>query len=165
METETLKLGDKKLKEIAQPVIDFNKELVALIDQMYFLLKKYHGVGLAAPQIGISKRIIVYGLENNSRYPNIENVPFNALINPVILYYSEKQDEFFEGCLSIPNVRGPVERSTYITGYAQDQSGNIINFQEGDFIARIIQHEVDHLNGINFLQRIKDNSRIIYSAN
>ena len=165
MENEILKIGNELLKAIAEPMIAFDESLIILANKMYTMIKTYQGVGLAAPQIGISKRLIVYGSENNKRYPNTGDIPFNALVNPVILSYSPEQEEFFEGCLSTPNIRGSVKRSISIAGYAQDLTGKIVTFEEKGFLARIIQHEVDHLNGISFLQRINDNSRIVYSSN
>lgn len=162
---EILRIGNEQLKTIASPVLEFDENLIHLVNKMYTLLKKYQGVGLAAPQLGIAKRILVYGVENNKRYPDAANIPLNALINPIILEYSSQQDELFEGCLSVPNIRGPVQRSVTISGYAQDLTGKIVPFQHDGFLARIIQHELDHLNGIIFLQRIQDNSRIIYSKN
>jgi peptide deformylase len=165
MENEILKIGEPLLKTIATPVIEFNDHLKVLVNNLYTLLTKYQGAGLAASQLGITKRVLVYGLENNPRYPGIAKIPFNTLINPVILHYSEEQEEFFEGCLSIPNIRGPVLRSSSIAGYAQDLTGTIVPFESSGFLSRIIQHEVDHLNGIMFLQRVKDNSRIIYTNN
>jgi peptide deformylase len=162
---EILRIGDEQLKTIASPVLEFDENLIHLVNKMYNLLKKYQGVGLAAPQLGIAKRILVYGVENNKRYPDAPNIPLNALINPIVLEYSSQQDELFEGCLSVPNIRGPVQRSVTISGYAQDLTGKIVPFQHDGFLARIIQHELDHLNGIIFLQRIQDNSRIVYSKN
>ena len=163
MENEILKIGEDLLKVIALPVVNFDENLLLLVNKMYSLMQKYYGVGLAAPQIGISQRILVYGTTSNVGYPNTPDIPCNVLINPVILQYSNKQEELLEGCLSVPNIRGPVNRSISIAGYAQDLTGKIIIFEEQGFLARIIQHEIDHLNGISFLQRIHDFSKVVFA--
>lgn len=163
MENEILKIGDQLLTRIAVPVIHFDENLLVLVNKMYSLMQKYHGVGLAAPQIGISQRILVYGTTSKLQQPNTHDIPCNVLINPVILQYSNEQEELFEGCLSVPNLRGSVNRSISIAGYAQDLAGKIVMFEEQGLLARIIQHEIDHLNGILFLQRMHDLSKIVYS--
>lgn len=158
-----VRIGDPLLKLRAKELSEFNtKELNELVDFLFFNMKHYNGVGLAAPQIGESKRIIVYGFDHNPRYPNEKPVPLTVLINPEILSFSEEQDEYYEGCLSVPNIRGLVPRSTSIKYRAYTVEGKMIEKETKGFEARIIQHEVNHLDGILFPMKMTDISSLKY---
>ena len=159
-----IKIGDHLLKQRASPITDFgSNELSQLIDQLFSHMRHYNGVGIAAPQIGISKHIFVYGFEKNSRYPDQQPVPENALLNTEILFYSEETIEIYEGCLSVPNIRGLVPRFSTIKYRANTPTGEVIEKTASGFEARIIQHEVDHLEGKVFPMRMKDISTLLYS--
>jgi len=142
------------LRQIAQEVDNFKtQELKELVAQMLKIMENKHGVGLAAPQIGISKRIMVYGFEFNPRYPDAKPVSKNYIINPQILLESPEQDDFEEGCLSVPNTRGIVSRAKHIRYSGFDIDGNNFEKEASGFEARIILHELDHLNGVLFIDK------------
>ncbi|MCW9024560.1 MAG: peptide deformylase [Gammaproteobacteria bacterium] len=154
---ETLKMGHPVLQQAAQPVIEFNTpELDALIVDMLDTMDAMNGVGLAAPQIGSSLRVIIFGVEANPRYPEVEMVPQTILINPEITILDETQEDGWEGCLSVPGMRGLVPRYQKISYRGFDATGLAINREASGFHARVVQHELDHLDGILYPQRIKD---------
>ncbi|MDH5571610.1 MAG: peptide deformylase [Gammaproteobacteria bacterium] len=154
---ETLKMGEPILQQIAAPLTRFNTpELDALIVDMLDTMQALNGAGLAAPQIGVSLRVTIFGVEANSRYPDVEPVPMTVLINPEILVLSNMQEDGWEGCLSVPGLRGLVPRYTQIEYRGFNQRGELIVRQASGFHARVVQHEVDHLDGILYPQRIKD---------
>lgn len=154
---ETLKMGHPLLFQVAQPVQEFNTpELDALIEDMYDTMADLNGAGLAAPQIGVSQRLVIFWVESNPRYPEVEAVPNTVLINPQIEILGQDMDSGWEGCLSVPGMRGLVPRYTRIRYQGFDQHGNKIEREATDFHARVVQHEVDHLDGILYPQRIKD---------
>ncbi|MEJ2142475.1 MAG: peptide deformylase [Gammaproteobacteria bacterium] len=154
---ETLKMGHPLLLQVAEPVKDFNTpELDALIEDMYDTMQALDGAGLAAPQIGVCKRVVIFGVDANPRYPQVEPVPRTVLINPSIEIISGDKESGWEGCLSVPGMRGLVPRFTKIRYSGCDQSGNPIEREATDFHARVVQHEVDHLDGILYPQRIED---------
>ena len=154
---ETLKMGHPILQQIATLVTEFNTpELDALIVDMLDTMTELNGVGLAAPQIGVSLRVIIFGVEATPRYPDVEPVPQTVLINPEITLLDESQEDGWEGCLSVPGLRGLVPRYKKIAYRGFDQYGGQISRQASDFHARVVQHEVDHLDGILYPQRIKD---------
>lgn len=158
-----VKIGDPLLKQKAKEISQFStKELNEFIEYLFFNMKSYNGVGLAAPQIGESKRIIVYGFDHNPRYPNEKPVPITVLINPEILSFSEGTEDYYEGCLSVPNIRGLVSRSASIRYRAYTMDGETIEKEAKGFEARIIQHEVDHLDGIVFPMKMTDISSLMY---
>lgn len=158
-----VKIGDPLLLKKAELVNDFgSKALSELIDLLFHNMQHHHGVGLAAPQIGVSKSIFVYGFEKNPRYPTEKPVPLTVLINPEIITYSEEKDEYYEGCLSVPQIRGKVPRPTSIKYKAYDFEGELIEKEASGFEARIIQHETDHLNGILYPMQMTDMSSLIY---
>jgi peptide deformylase len=162
MNTKAIKLGNPKLRLISEPVHqnDFgSKELRELVDLLFDTMHEEGGVGLAAPQIGINKRLLVFGMEK-SPYPDRESVPYTTLINPTIEFLTEETEEAYEGCISVGALRGKVPRKTkiYYTGY--DIEGNIIEREVSGFHARVVQHEYDHLDGIIFLDRMKDFSSL-----
>ena len=152
-----LKMGDPLLLEVAKNVEKFNTpELDALILDMQDTMASLEGAGLAAPQIGVSLQIVIFGIEKNSRYPDAEEVPFTVLLNPKITPLTEEMEEGWEGCLSVPGMRGMVPRFTRLRYQGLDQHGNTIDRSVDGFHARVVQHECDHLQGILYPMRITD---------
>jgi peptide deformylase len=127
-----------------------------LIDDMIETMKEYDGVGLAADQVHLSKQVAVLEVADNPRYPNKPPVPLTVLVNPKIIPLSEELEEDWEGCLSIPDLRGKVPRYKHIRVQAWDRNGAELDFVAEDFHARVIQHEFDHLNGHVYLDRMRD---------
>ncbi len=153
----TVKLmGDPTLTEESIPVTEFDETLHLLIKDLKETMIKKGGVGIAAPQIGINKRVILFGFDKNERYPTEAPVPFTVLINPEYKILSDKLIFGWEGCLSVPGLRGLVPRYESIQYQGYDMDGNLIERTAEGFHARIIQHEVDHLDGILFPFRIED---------
>ena len=155
-------IGAESLREISKPVIDFDDSLIGLVNKLFDTLNQYHGVGIAAPQIGVNQRVFIYGFKENVRYPNEKPIPDTVMINPVILSKSEATLSYMEGCLSVPNLRGEVTRAESIEGYSQNIKGEIVPFNVSGFEARIIQHELDHLDGILFIDKVKDPKTLVY---
>ena len=154
------KAGHPVLSRVAEPVSEFGSEaLHTLVADMWEVVADLNGAGLAAPQIGISLRVVVFAVEENPRYPNVEPVPRTVLINPVIMPLSEETEHGWEGCLSIPGMRGEVPRYKHLRYTGFDEHGNELDRTVSDFHARVVQHECDHLDGILYPQRIKDLSR------
>jgi len=152
-----LKMGERSLLEKSIKVEKFNTlELDALINDMWDTMVAEDGAGLAAPQIGVNLRVVIFGYENNPRYPDAPSVPQTILINPTIVATSNQMDEAWEGCLSVPGMRGLVSRFTNIKYSGFDQKGNPIERVAADFHARVVQHECDHLDGILYPMRIED---------
>ncbi len=152
-----LKMGDPLLALKSSPVTDFDdQDLHRVIEDMIETMRFYHGVGLAAPQIGVSKQIIVLEVAQNDRYPKAENIELEVLINPNITNLSQQEELEWEGCLSLPGLRGQVLRSSNISYEAFNQTGAIQKKTVSGFHARILQHEMDHLNGILYPQRLAD---------
>ena len=132
------------------------------IDDMIETMKEYDGVGLAADQVHESKQIAVLEVDENPRYPNKPNVPLTVLINPKISPLTDEMEEDWEGCLSIPDIRGKVPRHKSIQVQARDRDGKPLEFIAVDFHARVIQHEWDHLNGKVYLDRMRDFSTLTF---
>lgn len=150
-----LLMGDPRLLEIARPVTAFDTpELHALVQDLMETMLAEDGAGLAAPQIGVGLRVVVFGFEGNPRYPDEESVPQTVLVNPVIEALADETNESWEGCLSVPGLRGAVSRYTRIRYSGFDQTGAAIERQASDFHARVVQHECDHLDGILYPQRM-----------
>jgi peptide deformylase len=150
-------MGEPLLYEVAQPVSEFdNRELDALIEDMFDTMASLDGAGLAAPQIGVSKRVVIFGVEANPRYPDAEAVPTTVLINPEIEVLGEDTDAGWEGCLSVPGMRGLVTRPNHIRYRGVDQKGNPLEREAQGFHARVVQHECDHLDGILYPMRLHD---------
>jgi peptide deformylase len=155
-----LRMGDARLLQVAQPVAQFDKpELHALIADMFDTMQAANGAGLAAPQIGINLQIVIFGFKHNARYPDAPAVPETVLLNPVLTPLSDEMEEGFEGCLSVPGLRGSVPRYTRLRYQGVDQYGQPIDRTVDGFHARVVQHEVDHLLGILYPSRIKDFSK------
>jgi peptide deformylase len=154
---EVLKMGDPRLLAVAAPVRDFGTpELETLLADMRDTMRSLNGAGLAAPQIGVGLRVVIFGLELNPRYPEADPVPLTVLINPQLTPLGETQDEGWEGCLSLPGLRGLVPRYRDLRYTGVDASGIPIDRTVKDFHARVVQHEVDHLDGILYPRRIRD---------
>jgi peptide deformylase len=154
---EVLKMGDPRLLEIAEPVREFGSpELIGLLADMQDTMRHLNGAGLAAPQIGVGLRVVIFGFEQNPRYPEEDAVPFTVLINPTLTALSDAQDEGWEGCLSVPGMRGLVPRYRELRYTGFDAAGVPIDRTVKDFHARVVQHEVDHLDGILYPRRIRD---------
>jgi peptide deformylase len=154
---ELLKMGNERLLRIAQPVRDFGSdELRALLQDMLDTMEAAGGVGLAAPQIGVDLQMVIFGFEHSDRYPDAPPVPQTVLINPVIEPLSPDEEEDWEGCLSVPGLRGLVPRFTRIRYRGFDLDGNVIDREAQGFHARVVQHECDHLIGRLYPTRIRD---------
>ena len=154
---EVLKMGDPRLLAVAQPVGEFGTpELENLLTDMRETMQNLNGAGLAAPQIGVGLRVVIFGFEESPRYPEAEPVPYTVLINPELTPLSELQDEDWEGCLSVPGMRGLVPRYRELRYTGFDAAGMPIDRTVKDFHARVVQHEVDHLDGILYPRRIRD---------
>lgn len=152
-----LRMGDPVLRRVATPVEQFDTpELKRLIADMTDTMNACDGAGLAAIQIGVLQRVVIFGVERNPRYPDAVPVPFTVLINPVITPLDEEREEDWEGCLSVPGMRGLVPRYTRIHYRGFDPSGNAIDRDVEGFHARVVQHECDHLDGILYPERIAD---------
>ena len=154
---EVLKMGDPRLLAVADPVdAAGTPELERLLTDMHDTMRHLNGAGLAAPQIGVGLRVVIFGFEQNPRYPAAEDVPFTVLINPKLTPLGEGLVDGWEGCLSVPGMRGLVPRYRQLryTGIGAD--GTAIDRIVGDFHARVVQHEVDHLDGILYPRRIRD---------
>lgn len=152
-----LKMGDPLLYRKAEPVKGFNTpEFDALIADMFDTMAALNGAGLAAPQIGVLQRVAIFSVESNPRYPDVEPVPTTVLINPILAPIGDETEEGWEGCLSVPGLRGLVTRykSLRYTGY--DQHGKPIDRTVSGFHARVVQHEYDHLDGILYPMRLRD---------
>lgn len=158
MKEKILQIGNPLLRTIAEEVTDIQApEIQDLIDELLDLTFQCHGVGIAAPQIGISKRLIVVASHPNIRYPDAPFMSPMAMINPVILSHSQEMVTREEGCLSVQQIRGEVSRYREIEVQYFTRDGQLHQKQYNDFIARIIQHELDHLNGILFVDHLQDN--------
>ena len=154
---EVLKMGDPRLLEKARPVERFGTpELEALLADMRDTMAHLNGAGLAAPQIGVSLRVVIFGVHRNPRYPDVEEVPDTVLINPVLEPIGDEMEEDWEGCLSVPGMRGVVPRYRELRYMGFDENGKPIDRIVDGFHARVVQHECDHLDGILYPMRIRD---------
>jgi peptide deformylase len=159
---EILKMGDERLLRIAQPVPDAmfgSAELDELIADMFDTMVDAGGVGLAAPQIGVDLQLVIFGFDSSERYPDAPPVPRTILLNPDITPLSQDMEEGWVGCLSVPGLRGVVNRYSLIRYRGFDPKGNLIDREAEGFHARVVQHECDHLIGRLYPSRITDFSR------
>jgi peptide deformylase len=162
---EILKMGDPRLLRQAEPVKQFGTvELLDLIVDMFDTMYAANGAGLAAPQIGVNLQLVIFGFKQNPRYPDAAPVPETVLINPVLKPLSEETKEDWEGCLSVPGLRGMVPRWDRLHYEGFDQHGNQISRDADGFHARVVQHECDHLAGILYPMRIKNFSNFGYTS-
>ena len=154
---DVLKMGDPRLLQQAQPLERFDTaELHALLADMRDTMAHLSGAGLAAPQIGVGLQVVIFGVAKNPRYPHADEVPDTVLINPVHTPLSDELEEDWEGCLSVPGLRGMVPRHTRLRYQGFDENGNAIDRSVEGFHARVVQHECDHLAGILYPMRIRD---------
>ncbi len=154
---DILKMGDPRLLRIAQPVTQFDTpELDTLVQDLFDTMHHAKGVGIAAPQIGVDLQVVIFGFERNPRYPHAESVPQTVLCNPVIEVLTDDTEPGWEGCLSVPGLRGQVPRATRIRYSGYDPQGNPVVREAEDFHARVVQHECDHLIGRLYPSRIED---------
>jgi len=161
---EVLRMGDPRLLERSREVARFDTPAIdALLADMRDTMQKYDGAGLAAPQIGVPLRVVIFGVEHNPRYPDAEPVPYTELLNPVIVPLSDEMEEGWEGCLSVPGLRGVVARHSRIRYTGFDPKGRRIEREVSGFHARVVQHECDHLDGILYPMRVRDFSRFGYT--
>ncbi|HET8610636.1 MAG TPA: peptide deformylase [Burkholderiales bacterium] len=152
-----LRMGDPRLLEQARSIADFGTpELAELLADMRDTMAALSGAGLAAPQIGVGLQVVIFGIEHNPRYPDAETVPYTELINPVITPLDDEMVDGWEGCLSVPGLRGMVPRYRRLRYQGFDPDGNPIDRTVSDFHARVVQHECDHLAGILYPMRIRD---------
>ncbi len=152
-----LRMGHPLLQRIAAPVARFGTaELRQLVSDMDDTMRALNGAGIAAPQIGVSLRVVIFEVTRNPRYPQAEPVPYTALVNPVLDPLGDEQDEAWEGCLSVPGLRGRVARHTNLRYRGFDLDGQPIDRTVTGFHARVVQHEVDHLDGILYPLRVAD---------
>ncbi|ALT76348.1 peptide deformylase [Paucibacter sp. KCTC 42545] len=162
---EILKMGDPRLLRVAQPVTEFGTPaLLSLIEDMFDTMRAANGAGLAAPQIGIDLQLVIFGYQSNVRYPDAPPVPPTVLINPVITPLTEDLEEGWEGCLSVPGLRGVVPRFARLHYRGFDAQGQAFEREADGFHARVVQHECDHLQGMLYPMRIKDFSRFGYTS-
>jgi peptide deformylase len=161
-----LKMGTPSLMQPSAPLPKAafgSSELRDLLADMQETMIDANGAGLAAPQIGENVRVVIFQVQNNPRYPDAENVPFTVLINPVITPLSDETEDGWEGCLSVPGLRGVVPRFTKLRYRGFDEHGNTIDRTVDGFHARVVQHECDHLDGVLYPMRMKDLSQLGYT--
>jgi len=151
-----LKMGEPLLRQVALPVSRFDAQLAALVADMDDTMRYLSGAGIAAPQIGVGARVVIFELQDNPRYPHISPVPYTVLVNPTLTALTQEESEGWEGCLSVPGMRGLVPRITRVRYQGFDLNGAPIDRTVEGFHARVVQHEVDHLDGILFPQRVRD---------
>jgi peptide deformylase len=161
---DILRMGDARLLQRSSPVTAFGTpELGALLCDLRDTMAARNGAGLAAPQIGVPLQVVIFGVESNPRYPDAEAVPYTELVNPVLTPLSDEQDEDWEGCLSVPGLRGVVPRFRHLRYEGFDPQGRPIRREVTGFHARVVQHECDHLLGILYPMRMRDHSRFGYT--
>ena len=154
---EILKMGDPRLLRVAQPVLEFGSaELQALVADMQDTMVAANGAGLAAPQIGVDLQLVIFGFQRNERYPEAPPLPFTVLLNPQITPLSDEEVDGWEGCLSVPGLRGQVPRWARIRYTGFDLQGQAIEREADGFHARVVQHECDHLIGRLYPTRMRD---------
>lgn len=155
-----LRMGDPRLLQVSAPVSAFGTpELRALVQDMQDTMAAMNGAGIAAPQIGVQLQVVIFGVGANPRYPDADQVPYTVLCNPAITPLDALEEEGWEGCLSVPGMRGIVPRHANVRYTGCDLDGNPIDRTVSGFHARVVQHECDHLWGILYPMRIRDMSR------
>ena len=157
-------MGDPRLLQVSEPVVEFGaRALFELVADMRDTMAALEGAGIAAPQIGVLKRVVIFGFEHNERYPEADPVPFTVLCNPAIEPLSEEIEDGWEGCLSVPGMRGIVPRYARLRYQGYDQYGNAIDRSVAGFHARVVQHECDHLIGKLYPMRVRDFTKFGYT--
>jgi peptide deformylase len=161
------RLGHPVLRQVARPIPEHEIKAVEtqrLIDDMVETMREYNGAGLAATQVHTLKQVAVIEVLRNPRYPDAPEIPLTVVINPVVTLLTSDMEDGWEGCLSVPEMRGIVPRYSAVRLQAYDRDGQRMDLTAKDFFARVIQHETDHLNGIVYLDRMKDLSTLSYLA-
>ena len=162
---EILKMGDARLLRVAQPVLNFGgPELAALVADMKDTMLAANGAGLAAPQIGEDLQLVIFGFERNQRYPDAEPVPYTVLCNPRIEPLGPEEEDDWEGCLSVPGLRGKVPRHARIRYTGVGPDGRLIDREASGFHARVVQHECDHLVGRLYPTRMRDLTQLGFTS-
>jgi peptide deformylase len=162
---DILKMGDPRLLRIAAPVEHFDTpELHELVADMFDTMRAANGAGLAAPQIGVDLQVVIFGFGHNARYPDAPTVPETVLINPVVTPVSQDMEEGWEGCLSVPGMRGVVNRYSMLRYEGFDQFGRPIDRVAEGFHARVVQHECDHLIGKLYPMRVTDFAKFGFTS-
>jgi peptide deformylase len=162
---EILKMGDARLLRVAAPVREFDTpELHALVADMFDTMAAANGAGLAAPQIGVDLQLVIFGFEHNARYPDAPPVPRTVLVNPTVTPLGAAEEEDWEGCLSVPGLRGVVPRFARVRYAGFDPQGRPIEREAEGFHARVVQHECDHLIGRLYPTRMRDLSRLGFTS-
>ncbi len=157
---DVLLMGDPRLLERSRELDRMDTaELASLLEDLRDTMRAQNGAGLAAPQIGVGLRVVIFGVERNPRYPEVDPVPYTELVNPVVTPMSDELEEGWEGCLSVPGLRGVVPRFRHLHYRGLDPGGAIIEREVEGFHARVVQHECDHLDGILYPMRMRDFSR------
>ena len=160
---EVLRMGDARLLRRAREVDRFDtRDLQALVGDLFDTMKAKEGAGLAAPQIGVDLRVVIFGFSASPRYPDAPPIPETVLVNPVLTPLSDEMEDGWEGCLSVPGLRGVVPRYRWLRYTGVDARGTAIDRTVSGFHARVVQHECDHLDGILYPMRIKDFTRFGY---
>ncbi len=160
---EVLRMGDPRLLAVSEAVREFGPALETLLADMRDTMRDLNGAGLAAPQIGVGQRVVIFGMDYNPRYPDADPVPYTVLINPLLWPIGEEMEDGWEGCLSVPGMRGVVPRYKRLRYTGFDAGGQPIDRSVSDFHARVVQHEVDHLDGILYPRRIRDLTQFGFS--
>jgi peptide deformylase len=158
-------LGHPVLRKVAEPVSPEaikSPEIQRLIEDMLETMAEYDGAGLAAPQVHVSQRLVIYGVEHNPRYPDAEQVPLTVLVNPRLTPLTEEQEEDWEGCLSLPGLRGLVPRATRVRVEAYGRDGRRLRFDAAGFHARVVQHECDHLDATVYVDRMRSMASLTF---
>lgn len=162
---EILKMGDARLLRVARPVTAFGtRELAQLVADMFDTMRVAHGAGLAAPQIGVDLALVVFGFDHTERYPDADAVPLTVLINPQITPLDDTEEDGWEGCLSVPGLRGKVPRFTRIRYTGVGPDGRLIDREATGFHARVVQHECDHLIGRLYPTRMRDLTQLGFTS-
>jgi len=151
-----LKMGHPLLRQVAPEVTRFDASLAELLADMDETMRSLNGAGIAAPQVGVSLRVVIFEVRENPRYPDVSAIPYTVLINPQLTAIGEELEAGWEGCLSVPGMRGLVPRYRRLRYWGLDAAGAPIERTVEGFHARVVQHEVDHLDGILYPQRVRD---------
>ncbi len=155
-----LRMGDPRLLQVSEPVTEFNTRFLdELLADMFETMRAADGAGLAAPQIGVHLRVVIFGFDRNERYPEAPPIPPTVLINPTLEPLTDKLEDGWEGCLSVPGLRGVVPHVARLRYSGFDAKGNAYSREVDGFHARVVQHECDHLDGILYPMRVRDFSR------